>query len=197
MNVFDIADQIARQLEPRIQGLPEGFFDSFRFTKTGNNLTHPWTWGILTHILWNLPGIERVGVDVRLNSVGVKFQPDLVGYSANDQPAMFLDYESPNSSDARIPKKDVDPYHTWRHNCNSHVPYIIVTTLPDHASPEWELRYTSVGQYNHGFGDRRELIRKNPCQFWYNFYSIEIRKRDIDGISLVNINGKQVTRKYP
>jgi hypothetical protein len=144
-----------------------------------------------------LPGIARVGVDVRLNNAGVKFQPDLIGYSAQGQPVLFLDYESPNSSDARIPKKDVDPYLKWRRNCNSTVPYIIVTTLPEYASPSWELRYTSVGKYNHGFSDRRELIRKNPFQFWYDFYSIEFRKRDMAGISLVNINKKQVARKYP
>ena len=197
MNVIDIADWVAQQLEPRIQDLPVEFFDSFCFTKTGNNLTHPWTWGILTHILWGLSGITRVGVDVRLNKDGVKFQPDLIGYSANDQPAIFLDYESPNSSDARIPKKDIDPYLTWRRNCDDYVPYIIVTTLPDHVSPNWELRFTSAGKYNHAFRGKRKSIRQNPCQFWYDFYLTEFRKRDMTGISLVNISQKSVKRKYP
>lgn len=197
MDSLDIADQIVQQLEPRIQNLPDGFFDSFYFTKTGNNLTHPWTWGILTHILWDLPGIARVGVDVRLNSDGVKFQPDLTGYSINDQPVIFLDYESPNSSDARIPEKDVDPYLAWRRHCHSDVPYVIVTTLPEHASPNWELRYTSAGKYNYGFRGKRELIRKNPCQFWYDFYLTEFTNRDMAGISLLNISQKSIKRKYP
>ncbi len=197
MTAINIADQIARQLEQRIQDTPDGFYDSFQFTKTGNNLTHPWTWGILTRILWDLPEIMRVGVDVRLNSGSEKFQPDLVGYSANDQPIIFLDYESPNSSDARIPIKDIDPYLFWRGNCNSEVPYVIVTTLPEYPSPNWELRYTSAGKYNHDFRDKRELLRKNPCQFWYEFYLTEFGKRQISGVSMINISRKSVERKYP
>jgi len=197
LHAIDIADQIARELEQLIQDLPDDFYDTFNFTKTGNNLTHPWTWGILTNILWDLPGITSVGVDVRLNNSGVKFQPDLIGYSAGDKPAIFLDYESPNSSDARIPIKDVDPYLTWRSACNSDAPYVIVTTLPECASPNWELRYTSMDKYNHGFRDKRELIRKNPCQFWYDFYLSEFGKRHMTGISLVNISRKSVSRKYP
>lgn len=197
MNLIEISDHIARQLENHIQDLPEGFYDSFRFTKTGNNLTHPWTWGILTKILWGRNNIKRVGIDVRLNTDKIKFQPDLVGYDFNDQPVVFLDYESPNSSDARIPIKDIDPYLEWCHKQEKNIPYIIITTLLDYPSSNWELRYTSSEKYNYEFRDKRQIIRKNPCRFWYDFYFSEFHKRKISGISLLNISRKTVVRKFP
>src|SRR5262249_38710257 len=144
-----LADQLAVRLEEEIRDLPDGFLDSFTFTTTGKNLTHPVLLGILVRVVGELPGVRFVGIDVRLNEGrGVKFQPDVVGFDGGLRPVIFLDYESPNSSDARIPTKDVDAYAAWRRVSGSSAPYLIVTTLPEQASPSWELRYTSRGYYN-------------------------------------------------
>jgi len=177
--------------------VPEGFYGSFRFTQTGNNLTHPVTLGYLSRIMWSLPNVGQLGVDLRLNFAGVKFQPDLVGLNAEHQPLAFVDYESPNSSDARIPVKDVDAYVAWRRRLGETVPYVIVTTLPDQKTDDWELRYTAAGKYNEAFYGRRDEIQRNPCAFWYRFYLKEFSKRDMEGIALVNIDREAVRRVYP
>lgn len=198
IDYITIADKFARILENEIGDFPEGFFDSFRYTQTGNNLTHPLIWGILSRKLLEFPGIVNVGIDVRINLGGrVKFQPDLVGFDSNNQMIVFLDYESPNSSDARIPTKDVDAYLKWWKKTNIDVPYLIVTTLPNQCASDWELRYTSKGQCNEDFRGKRKEIQKNPCYFWYRYYASEFRKRQMNNIALVNIEGKLVRRKYP
>jgi len=37
MNCIEFADNIAVDLQSRMSDLPEGFYDTFRFTQTGNN----------------------------------------------------------------------------------------------------------------------------------------------------------------
>jgi hypothetical protein len=134
-----------------------------------------------------------VGVDERIKSLdGAKFQPDLVAYSER-KPVLLVDYESPNSSDARVPKKDVTSYLKWVTGEEGPAEYIIITTLPAHACPRWEVRYTSKGQCNYGFGGRRNAIRKNPFKFWYSEYRRTLRDTPLGGISFVNIDGRSVT----
>ena len=198
MDCAKIADEIARRLKPLIADLADGFHCSFRYTQTGNNLAHPITWGYLSRLLWDMPRIMRVGIDLRLNlGRNIKFQPDLAAWSSPEKLAVLLDYESPNSSDARIPTKDIDPYLAWRRESRTSVPYIIVTTLPNRPAPDWELRYTSPGHCNEHFRGRRDEIRKNPFEFWYRYYMDEIANRDVTDIALVNIDGKSVYRSYP
>jgi len=197
MDRIEFADKIAARLQPLMTSVPEGFYGSFRFTQTGNNLTHPVTLGHLSQIMWDIPKVEHVGVDLRLNFAGVKFQPDLAGLDADYQPIAFLDYESPNSSDARIPVKDVDAYVAWRPRLGESVPYVIVTTLPNQKTKDWELRYTAAGKYNEAFHGRRDAIQQNPYAFWYKFYLKEFSKRDMESIALVNIDRETVHRAYP
>ena len=111
----------------------------------------------------------------------------------------FIDYESPNSSDSRLPEKDVDAYVAWRRKSRSlSVPYVIVTTLPNRRTEDWELRYASPGYYNHAFQGRESEIRQNPYCFWYDgYYLKEFSNRDMKNIVLINIDGKVVKRVYP
>jgi hypothetical protein len=87
--------------------------------------------GILTKILWTIKEVKHVAVDLRLNDKGGnKFQPDLVALADLDeplQPLLFIDYESPNSSDIRIPHKDVAAYRAWSEKEGCRAPYIIIT----------------------------------------------------------------------
>ena len=200
MNTEKYADKLSKLLQAKITDFPKGFYDTFKYTQTGNNLTHPITWGILAESLLKIHRIERIGIDVRLNlGDNLKFQPDLIGYDSEFKVVVFVDYESPNSSDARIPTKDIDSYTLWSRRSNEIAPYIIITTLPDNLSPDWELRYTSKNKYNEAFHGMKKRIQKNPCQFWYPHYFKEIGKRKIrDGsIAMININGKKVGRLYP
>ena len=198
MDCVELADEIASHLQPLLTGLPDGFHDSFAFTQTGNNLTHPVTLGLLCRILWDMPQFTLVAIDLRLNlGDGVKFQPDLACLGSGHAPTALVDYESPNSSDARVPVKDVDSHLRWQSRSALSVPYIIVTTLPNRRRDGWELRYTSSKGCNVDFRNRRDEVRQNPFRFWYAFYLNEFSKRDMKNISLVNIDGRNVQRVYP
>jgi hypothetical protein len=137
MNGIEFADNIANALQLSISELPDGFYGSFRFTRTGSNFTHPITLALLTRVLWDTPEIKQVGIDLRLNlGNSVKFQSDLVGLDADRQPIAFIDYESPNSSDFRLPEKDLDAYLAWGRKSGQSVPYVIITTLPSQATED-------------------------------------------------------------
>ena len=198
MDCTQIADDIARRLTDAIRGLPERFYTSFEYTRTGNNLTHPITWGLLSRIMWGIPRVATVGIDARFNlGTTCKFQPDLVGYDDKYRPIVFVDYESPNSSDARIPIKDVDAYLNWTSGFGHAAPYIVITTLPDCRSDDWELRYASRGGCNAAYAGRAAEIRANPCHFWYDAYDAALAQRRGIGVAILNFDGVTVSRKYP
>lgn len=176
-------------LNREIAILPDGFFSTFRYTKTGNNLCHPLTLGAIARVVSGFPAVAHIGIDVRLNQRnGVKFQPDLVGYDNELFPIVAVDYESPNSSDARVPVKDWLPFANWRESYGRDMSYLVVTTLPERTSPEWELRWTSSGQYNQKFRGRRDEIRNSPFEFWYGHYRAVRPQYELSGICMVNIN---------
>ena len=73
-------DTIIQYLEAALIDLPIGFTDTFEYTRTGTNWTHPLIWGHLVKAAWEVECVSQVGIDVRLNDTkGTKFQPDLVG----------------------------------------------------------------------------------------------------------------------
>ena len=198
MDHIHVADTIASALQLMSEQLPDGFYGTFAFTQTGNNLTHPVTLGTISRVLGDIPNVFRVAFDLRLNrGKKVKFQPDLTALDGELEPLAFVDYESPNSSDSRLPAKDVDAYVRWRGSTGLTTPYVIVTTLPNQAAPDWELRYTAPGYYNHDFQGKEGLIRQNPYRFWYEFLFQEFSKRDMKNIACVNIDGRKATRVFP
>jgi hypothetical protein len=181
-------EEIRKLLEQEIQLLPEDFYGTFNYTQTGRNLTHPVTLGILCKILYTFDWVKKVGIDVRLNLGNrQKFQPDIVVYgddSVRDGVIkLFMDYESPNSSDDRIPDKDVKGYQNWTKGTKCSVPYIVITTLPDELSEHWEPRYIS--------GDKKKEIRGNPFKFWYKYYKNKMCFRN-ESIYFLNIDGRSV-----
>ncbi|QEG27073.1 hypothetical protein GobsT_18260 [Gemmata obscuriglobus] len=195
--VEDLAGRLAQFLKDGIAPLPEGFFNSFEYTATGKALTHPIVFGLLARFAWGVEGVSHVGLDVALNEgAGVKFKPDVIGYTDSLLPMFILDYESPNSSDYRVIEKDVDGYIDWRDHMGSTVPYVIITTLPQESS-WWECRWVGKGSYNHNFKDRRKEWAANPRQFWHSVYAPEFASRSMSNIAVVNIDGKNVTRVFP
>jgi hypothetical protein len=181
--------QFVQAINREVASLPEGFFSTFRYTTTGNNLCHPLTLGAIAGVVGGLPGVAHIAIDVRLNDMrGGKFQPDVVGYDQNLHPVVVVDYESPNSSDARVPVKDWLPFAQWRAASGRETPYLVVTTLPQRGSPEWELRWTASGQYNHEFSGQRDKIRRSPFEFWYRHYRSVAPQYDLRGVCMVNID---------
>jgi len=154
----------------------EDLWGGFRYTTTGNNLCHPRTLGFMARAAWTMPDVAFVEIDLRLNNGrGVKFQPDLAMRHRDGRLSLLVDFESPNSSDARIPTKDVSAYLAWCRVDPSDTPeYLVVTSLPDRPTDGWELRYASPGYYNEGH--RAEDVCRNPRTYWYSHYARVLQK---------------------
>ena len=191
---MNYANHIVSALEKEIERLPNGFYDSFDYTSTGQNFTHPLTWGLLTRILWQIEGVSFVAIDFRLNEDQTKFQPDLTALSSIKpfKPLLFVDYESPNSCDTRIPHKDVSAYVEWSIVYGSRVPYVIITTLPNGPTSDWQLRYASKGKDNAKYKGRKDEIAGNPFKFWYADYKAALKGQDLDKVYFINIDAKRV-----
>ena len=188
-DIHELARWFSKDLTNEISHLPSDFFNSFRYTTTGNNLTHPLTLGAISRIVWRFPKVINIGVDVRLNDRGgTKFQPDIVGFDNSLNPVVVIDYESPNSSDARVPIKDWGSYANWLELQKQVTPYFVVTTLPAIESPNWELRWIAKNQYNSAFSGERDNIRRNPFDFWYSHYRSQSGKYNLNGIQMINID---------
>ncbi len=189
-----LVTELVSKLKERIEMLPEGFYDTFAYTRTGQDLTHPVTIGLLAGVVTQLPGVAIATIDHHLNDChGAKFQPDILAVSGELKPVLAIDYESPNSSDARVPRKDWGAYACWRAT-GATFPYCVITTLPDAACPHWELRYASSPGCNHGFAPFRARICENPFTFWYDYYKREKDSAgyDLTGITMVNISCRDV-----
>ncbi len=197
IDIPEFIEDFSKTFSNEINNVPDNFYDTFQYTTTGCNLTHPRTIGYITKILWGMENVINVDHDVRINiernEKKIKFQPDIiVNYNCgNSEPLLAIDYESPNSSDARIPLKDVGSYLEWGES----TPYIVITTLPKKEIPDWELRYTSKKEYNFMHKGKQKDIRKNPFEYWYKFYKDEIKKHGykLDNIYFININGKEIS----
>lgn len=170
----------------------DNYYDSFTFTRTGNNLSHPRTLGLIVKACWSLADVAAVDIDRRFNEGGVKFQPDVTCVSSSDVPILFVDFESPNSSDARIPEKDVNPFLKRREKSHSAI-YFIITSLP-HGPHKWELRYTAKGQYNENHKTKHNEIEQDPFAYWYRYYKDELeeRLRTDPSIRFLNLDGKRL-----
>ena len=179
------------------------FYDSFKYTRTGSNYTHPITWGLLVKVLWKLPGVRHIGVDMHLSTDPGAFRPDVVALESLEplKPLLFLDYESPNSCDNRIPHKDVQAYHRWRHykkrDVPYDVPYFIVTTLPCNPEGIWELRYTTNLNCKYNTQEQRDVLQRNPFEFWYCNWQRELKDIDLNGVYFFNLDGFSIHRVNP
>ncbi len=198
--VKQLVESIAEGLRAAIDNgkLPDGFYDSSTYTDNdihakSINRCHPVTLGLLFPILSNLPGVKHVGIDVHINLGGKKIQPDLVGFCEDlslgkEKHLVYVDFESPNSSDERVFKKDVEPYK----KSGSQTPYIIVTSLPDKEAPKWGLGYTNDGNWNCAHKNSRKDIKKNPFSYWSKVWRADMKGMDLSTVAFININGKEV-----
>ena len=132
--IIEFVDWFVARFNKDLEDCPivhDRYYNTFDHTRTGQNTCHPRTLGLLARICWCIPGVAAVDVDMRFNvGEGVKFQPDLVAVDSRVQPLLIVEFESPNSSDARIPSKDVQTYIDWADSTTQHPPYLVVTSLP-------------------------------------------------------------------
>lgn len=192
----------------------ERMYNSFDYVKTGNGFCHPRTLGLLSKLCWSMPKVAAVDIDMRYNKGrAVKFQPDISAVGMDGLPILIVDFESPNSSDARIIRKDVRPYAEWAEANLYYPPYVIVTSLPDAPTTDpprthyprprkmrtWEVRYTNEGGANDGHKEYADLILDNPFTYWYNHLRGEFAKFMRESpkvrympIYFVNINGTDI-----
>lgn len=193
-----LAESFSQHLQTAIDAakLPDGFYDTFDFVKTGNNLCHPITLSIISNAVARIDGVVHVGIDVRLNlGGGVKFQPDVVGFREDRGHVLYVDFESPNSCDTRIKDKDILPYLNWVSKHHDAANYVVVTSLPDRLSSTWQLRFFS-GQGASGRNSEhrqfRDAIRANPLRYWSNVWRHDLARRDLSQVVFLNIDGKSV-----
>ncbi|MGD0073863.1 MAG: hypothetical protein ABSD31_05925 [Candidatus Binataceae bacterium] len=192
-------EALRQGLEHAIRELPTGFYDTFDFVKGTKNLCHPITVGLIAKVLGEMEDIDYVGFDVRLNDGnGHKFQPDVVGFRGvenvrDNQPTIFVDFESPNSCDARIPRYHLRQYLQWAKDLDPKPPYVIVTSLPNASSPKWKLLYAS-GRLQSWHKGNLEEIRANPFRYWTNVWDKDLRGHsdDLSEIFFLNIDGRKV-----
>jgi hypothetical protein len=71
---------------------------------------------------------------------------------------------------------------------------VIVTTLPDCATPDCEFRWTNRGQYNEKHKGKRQEIRANPFRYWRAIWAKELQGNDLSRIVLLNIDCGKVVR---
>jgi hypothetical protein len=189
-------ERLRRRLQTAIKDLPKGFFNSFDFIRGRKNLCHPIGVGLIARVLGELDGISYVGFDVRLNDgKGHKFQPDLVGYiDVEGTPVMFVDFESPNSSDTRIPRYHIQQYLQWVKHFETRPPYVIVTCLPDTSAPKWKQLYKSGRLHSYHRVKDIEKLRASPFRYWVKVWGEDLRKsgESLSGISFLNIDDHRV-----
>ena len=187
-----IISAITRHLEWAVKGLPSGFYNSFDYTATGRNVCHSITVGLLVHAVAQVDSVEYVGVDVKLNRGGkIKFQPDVVGFGEDLGHRVYVDFESPNSCDARLPEKDIRKYIKWISDGRG-TPYIIITSLPTKSAPRWPLRYSSDLNAEHR--NSRTEMRANPLNYWSGVWRDELAGADLSHVTLLNIDGRSVQK---
>ncbi|MFA6328946.1 MAG: hypothetical protein WCY41_05870 [Candidatus Micrarchaeia archaeon] len=171
------------------------YWTTFKYTSTGNNYCHALTWGMIVKVLAGVKETKELYINIPLKPGKITFRPDTYAVS-NDGSRLAIDFESPNSSDARVVKKDVMQFLDFLAEGGGVKEYIVVTSLPERSS-KWELRYTSAGGCNKGHRLHRKEICKNPKKYWFSFYKKELSKikapkSHLKRILFVNINGKHL-----
>ena len=76
---MDTVNWFVQQLNSTIQEGPlidARYYNTFDYTRTGSNICHPRTVGLIARICWTIPDVAAVDIDIHYNlSREVKFQP--------------------------------------------------------------------------------------------------------------------------
>lgn len=191
-------------LKARIKNLPDGFYDTFDWVDKPKGFCHGTTLGLIGEAFKKMKQVKYVGYDVRLYSNGHRINPDVVGFDSNCNVVIISDFESPNSSDARVVTKDIKAYDGWQRSMlasdnkrnKTIIPYFIITSLPNFESSTWKLKwvgkYDGKEQYNRKHRGMREHIIKNPLAYWKKAWRAEWKGGLPFAATILNISGKEV-----
>jgi hypothetical protein len=121
----------------------------------------------------------------------LKWEPDMVfrdRVGKVGKVLLFVDFESPNSSDFRVIDRDITLWYlNWLAHSSNMTEYLIITSLPDAESPGWLCRYTRADGYD------KVAARKNPFRYWYGIYRARFKTEWKEyPITFANFNGTKL-----
>ncbi len=180
--------------------LDKSFFDSWNHVKSPNAECHPRVLGAIVKIFSN--NYEFYDINNTIYDKNFNWKPDLIFYNENGEIQLIFDYESPNSSDSRVIKKDFEKYKKFIEVKKKPTPYIGLTTLPSGSEVKsWKLRPKSdysKDEDNH-YKDK-EIIKKDPRKYWLDLYKKwcnENRPEIIQNLYLFNITPSNIEVVIP
>ena len=178
--VADLIDRIRLQIEGDSRITSE-LYTSYRFVYGPERCCHRTTIELIHAAARELPGVSRVTGNRTLN-VGrsPRWKPDAVLWDVIGNPLCAVEFEYLNSSDQRIIDKDVSGYLSFIDVYRDHVPLLIITSLPEAACPHYALKWTSLDCYNWAHVGKSEEVRRNPFEYWYAHYRVQLGDRLVD-----------------
>ena len=173
------------------------------------NETHSLVWSILCHSMYRTVGKKYVvTVEHGLKPKGKgmrKFSPDISLWKVNGVKKLvgILDYESTNSSDSRIIRRDFENYRYYIQSpliFNIPVFWIVITTLPSKKVGRsdwysWDLRRKRI--------TKNEYLKmlENPFQYWFPQYTDKFseleEQREKCSLYVVNLNAAELRLCLP
>lgn len=207
-----MADRILANLGDNIKDLIRiGVIASEHLETTNRNKskeTHSLIWGVLCHSVCQTVGKNCVvAIEHGLKSKGMKkgFTPDISLWKVNGVKKLvgIMDYESTNSSDSRIIRRDFANYHRYIQTSRFfNIPefWVIITTLPSNKVKmsdwhSWDLRRKRIS--------RNEYLKvlENPFQYWFPKYEDKFNKleeqRKKCPLYVVNLNATELRLCLP
>lgn len=142
------------------------------------NETHSLVWGALFHSVYLAVGRKcavSIGRGLKLETMKKRFVPDISIWTLGSISKLVgvVDYESTNSSDSRIVRRDFANYRQYVQTPHSNVPefWIIVTSLPSRRVSKsswysWDLRRKRISR------DEYLKLLENPFEYWFPKFSV-------------------------
>jgi len=175
MEIMDVfADNLKDLLKIKI--LTSEHLESTSHNKL--NETHSLIWGTLYSSISQLLGdkcVVAIGRSLRSESMRRRFTPDISLWSPNGTKTLIaiVDYESTNSSDSRIIRRNLKNYRQYvETSLDTNIPnfWIILTTLPSKKVSKanwysWDLRRKRMSK------DEYLKLLENPYEYWLPKYS--------------------------
>ena len=176
--IKEILTNFANSLEDLIK---TGFITVEHLESTNRNKlneTHSLIWGALSNSVYLTLGKKyAVAINRSLKSENMKkrFTPDVSLWNHNHTSKLIgvVDYESTNSSDSRIIRRNFENYRQYvRTSSHSCIPefWIIVVSLPSKKVSKsdwysWDLRRKKIS------GDEYLKLLENPFEYWFPKFS--------------------------
>jgi len=144
------------------------------------NETHSLIWGALfnsVHLTLGMKCVVAINRSLKSESMKKRFAPDISLWNSSDTSKLVgvVDYESTNSSDSRIFRRNFEKYRQHvQHSSYSNIPefWIIVISLPSKKVSKsdwysWDLIRKRISGYEY------LKLLENPFEYWFPKFSEE------------------------